>query len=199
MPYPKSIQNLIDEFSRLPSIGPKTAERFVFYLLKKSTGDVLRLSQAIAHLRDDIKLCRRCFNYDESDPCSICGDERRDQRTICLVAKNQDIAAIEKTGLYHGVYHVLGGYINPLENVMPSNVRLRELIDRIKSEKPVEVILALNPDSEGEATSSFVIRLLRQFEGLRVTRLARGLPIGADLEYADEVTLESAINDRKEI
>jgi len=197
--YPKSLQNLIDEFAKLPSIGPKTAERFVFYLLKKSSGDLMSLSNAIAHLRDNIKLCRACFNYDETDPCSICSDARRDHGIICLVAKNQDIAAIEKTNLYHGVYHVLGGYINPIENVMPHHIHLQELIDRVKKEKPKEIILALNPDSEGESTSSFILRLLKQFEGLKITRLARGLPIGADLEYADEITLENAINDRKEI
>jgi len=197
--YPKSLQNLIDEFARLPSIGPKTAERFVFYLLKKSGGDLIRLSNAILRLKDDIKLCSKCFNYDETDPCSICSDTKRDSKTICLVAKNQDIMAIEKTNLYKGVYHVLGGYINPLENILPDNIRLRELIEKIKREKPTEIILALNPDTEGESTSSFVIRLLKQFDGLKITRLGRGLPIGADLEYADEITLENAISNRKEI
>jgi len=197
--YPKSLQNLIDEFAKLPSIGPKTAERFIFHLLKRPQTDLIRLSVAIARLRDDIKLCQTCFNYDETDPCSICSNPKRDNGIICLVAKNQDIMAIEKTGLYSGVYHVLGGYINPLENMMPSNIRLNELIERIKKEKPKEIIMALNPDTEGESTSSFIIRVLKQFEGLKITRLGRGLPSGADLEYADEITMENAISNRKEI
>lgn len=197
--YPKSIQNLIDEFAKLPSIGPKTAERFVFYLLKKPSSEITNLGHSILHLKDNVKLCTKCFNFDEHNPCSICSDAKRDQKIICVVAKNQDIIALEKTKLYIGTYHVLGGYINPLENVLPGNIKLKELISRIKNDMPKEIILALNPDSEGEATSSFIIRLLKQFKDLKITRLARGLPIGADLEYADEVTLENAINDRKEI
>lgn len=194
-----NIKNLIEKFARFPSIGPKTAERMVYYLLKQSPEKMDELADSIKQLKNSITVCHFCFNFSESDPCPICADSRRDRRIICIVAKPQDISAIEKTGSYNGVYHVLGGNINPLENIMPENLRLKELLTRIKENEVCELILALNPDMIGETTSLYLSKLLKQFSHVTVTRLARGLPMGADLEYADEVTLESALNNRQSI
>ncbi|MFA6228136.1 MAG: recombination mediator RecR [Patescibacteria group bacterium] len=194
-----NIKNLVDKFARFPSIGPKTAERMVYYLLRQSPEKMDELSSAIHQLKNSITACNICFNFSESNPCPICSDLRRDRRIICIVAKPQDISAIEKTGSYNGVYHVLGGNINPLENIMPENLRLKELLARIKDNEACELILALNQDMIGETTALYLSKLLKQFSQVTVTRLARGLPMGADLEYADEVTLESAISGRREL
>ncbi|MEK7653122.1 MAG: recombination mediator RecR [Patescibacteria group bacterium] len=199
MPYPSSIQNLINQFAKLPSVGPKTAERLVFYLLKQPESELHQFGEAIENIKGKIKICSRCFNFSENDPCPICADPRRDQKMICLVAKPQDVIALEKTGIYQGVYHVLGGNINPLENIAPENIKINELVGRIKNNGVTEIILALNPDIEGETTALYLVKLLKQFPNLKITRLARGLPMGADLEYADEVTLENAINGRREV
>ena len=197
--YSKSIQNLIDQFAKLPSIGPKTAERLVFYLLRKPREELVRFGEAIEHIKEKVMLCSICYNFSESDPCHICADTTRDRQTICLVSKNQDIVAIEKTHSFKGTYHVLGGYINPIENITPDKIKIRELLERIRREKVKEIILALNPDIEGETTSMYLVKLFKQIPELKITRLARGLPMGADLEYADEATLENALTDRKEL
>lgn len=199
MPYPPLIQNLINQFAKLPSIGPKTAERLVFYLLKQPEKELHQFGEAIENIKGNIKACSSCFNFSESDPCPICADRRRDRKMICVVAKPQDVIALEKTGSYSGVYHILGGNINPLEDLGPENIKINELLNRLKNNEFKEIILALNPDMEGETTALYLIKLLKQFPNLKITRLARGLPMGADLEYADEVTLENAIKERREI
>ena len=194
-----SIKNLIEKFARFPSIGPKSAERMVYYLLRQAPNKLDELAASIIELKNSVTTCNICFNFSESNPCPICSDHRRDRRIICIVAKPQDISAIEKTASYNGVYHVLGGNINPLENIMPENLRLKELLARIKDNEACEIILALNQDMIGETTSLYLSKLLQQFSHVTLTRLARGLPMGADLEYADEVTLESAISGRREL
>lgn len=197
--YPKIVQNLIDQFARLPSVGPKTAERLVFYLLKQPETQLHQFGEAIEHIKENIKICQKCFNFSESDPCHICSDSRRNSKIICVVAKPQDLIAIEKTASFDGLYHVLGGHINPLENTTPQDIRIKELSDRIKNNGITEIILALNPDLESETTSLYLIKLLKQFRNLKISRLARGLPMGADLEYADEITLENALKTRQQL
>lgn len=199
MKYPVIIQNLIDQFSRLPSIGPKTAERLVFHLLYRPQNELHEFSQAIDHLKSNVKQCQICFNFSESNPCYICDSPKRDKTIICVVAKPQDMAIIEKTGSFDGVYHILGGNINPLENISPRHIKIKELLVRIKNDGVREIILALNPDMSGETTSIYLTKLIKQFPNIKVTRLARGLPMGADLEYADEITLENALKDRREL
>lgn len=199
MAYPKIIQNLINELAKLPSIGPKTAERLVFHLLKQPEKELHFLGEAIENIKGKIKICRQCFNFSETSPCSICADHRRDPRLVCVVAKPQDIAALEKTHSFSGVYHLLGGNIDPLENIQPTDIKIQELINRIKNNGIQEIILALNPDLPGETTTLYLIKILKQFKNMKITRLARGLPMGADLEYADEVTLTDALKGRKEI
>lgn len=199
MAYPRSIQNLINQFAKLPSVGPKTAERLVFYLLKQPESELHQFGEAIELIKNHIKICSICFNFAESDPCHICSDRQRDPGLVCLVAKPQDIIALEKTGSFNGRYHVLGGQINPLEGRGPEQIRIKELLARIKNDRVKEIVLALNPDLAGETTTLYLTKLLKQYPELRITRLARGLPMGADLEYADEVTLENAIKERKQI
>ncbi len=197
--YQPAIQNLIDKLSHLPSIGPKTAERLVFYLLKRPPEELEQLASAILKAKQTIKICPNCFNFSESIPCPICSDSHRDHSLICVVSKPQDIVAIEKTGFFSGVYHVLGGNINPLENSFPEDLRINQLLIRIKNHNIKEIILALNPDIEGETTSLFLINLLKKNQEIKITKLARGLPMGADVEYADEVTLENALRGRQKI
>lgn len=197
---PKEIKELIDEFCQFPGVGPKTAERYVFYLLKKSQSDIETLSQKIKKLKEQIKCCSVCFHWDTSDPCSVCSDQKRDQSAICVVAYSQEIPIIEKTKEYNGLYHVLEGVLKPTEGVTPDKLTVTNLTQRIKTAKvPIkEVILALNPDTEGEATIFYLVKLLKPL-GVKITRLAKGLPNGSDLEYADEVTLSSALLGRREI
>ncbi|MFA5029547.1 MAG: recombination mediator RecR [Patescibacteria group bacterium] len=197
MNYPKSIQNLINQFAKLPSIGPKTAERLVFYLLKKSETELRQFGEAIEQAKNNVKICAVCFNFAETNPCQICSNPHRDQQIICVVSKPQDIIALEKTGSYSGVYHVLGGNINTLDNLGPAEIRTSELVSRIKKQGAKEIILALNPDLEGETTSLYLIKLIKQLAPKKITRLGRGLPMGADLEYADEITLENALKARQ--
>lgn len=197
--YSPAIQNLINQFAKLPSVGPKTASRLVFYLLSKSRHELVQFGEALEHIQEKIKTCSVCYNFGENDPCPICSDSRRLRAIVCVVAKPQDIEALEKARIYEGVYHLLGGNIDPLDGVMPADIRLQELISRIRSQDVKEVILALNPDMDGETTALYLIKLLKQFPDLKISRLARGLPMGADVEYADEVTLESALHNRQSI
>jgi len=191
------VAKLIDEFSRLPGIGPKTASRLVFYLLRAPEEQAVSLADALRELRERITFCSICFNITESDPCSICTDEGRDRLLICVVEEPLDVVAIERTRDFHGLYHVLHGTIAPVEGIGPDDLRIAQLLPRLGGDPPVrEVIIATNPNMEGEATAMYVARQL-EGSGVQVTRLARGLPVGGDLEYADEITLSRALAGRQ--
>ena len=196
--YEGVVQTLIDELGRLPGIGPKSAQRIAFYLLKADPIDAKRLARAIEDAKDRVTWCRRCFNIAEGELCGFCLDERRDGHLVCVVEEPRDIVAIERTAEFRGRYHVLQGAISPIEGVGPEQLRVKELLARIPAEEITEVILATNPNIEGEATAMYLARLLKPV-GLRVTRIASGLPVGGDLEYADEVTLGRALEGRREI
>jgi recombination protein RecR len=187
---------LINEFSKLPTIGPKTAARLVFYLLNRPRADADALAAAIVAVKDRVRLCSRCFSITEEDPCAICDDPRRDSRLLCVVAEAKDIYALERTSAYNGRYHVLGGLISPMDGIGPAQLRVKELVERIGANGFEEVIIATNPNAEGEATALYLSRLVSPL-GVLVTRLAYGLPIGGDLDYADEVTLAKAIEGRR--
>ena len=195
---PEAVLRLVDEFSRLPGIGPKTASRLAYYLLRAPVEQVQSLGEAISQLRDRITFCSQCFNITENDPCPICADERREQHMVCVVEEPLDVLAVERTAEYHGLYHVLHGAISPVEGIGPDELRMRELVERVKAASISEVILATNTSLEGEATAMYVQRQLRPFD-VRVTRLARGLPVGGDLEYADAITLARALEGRREM
>ncbi len=190
------VQALINEFSKLPTIGPKTAARLVFHLLNRPRTDADALADAIVALKDRVQLCSRCHSITEDDPCAVCADTRRNAAMICVVAEAKDVFAIERTSAYDGRYHVLGGLISPMDGIGPSQLRVRELVDRVAAEAPEEIVVATNPNAEGEATALYLSRLLGP-SGVRVTRLAYGLPIGGDLDYADENTLARAIEGRR--
>jgi len=190
------VQSLINEFSKLPTVGPKTAARLVFHLLNRPRNEAQALAEAILAVKDRVRLCSACFSITEEDPCQICSDDRRDAKTICVVAEAKDIYALERTSAYKGQYHVLGGLISPMDGIGPAQLRVKELIDRIGAQTPHEIIIATNPNAEGEATALYLSRLLTPL-GVSVTRLAYGLPIGGDLDYADEVTLAKAIEGRR--
>jgi recombination protein RecR len=193
------VARLIDEFSRLPGIGPKTASRLVFYLLRAPDEQAQSLADALRELRERINFCSICFNITESSPCTVCTDEARERSVICVVEEPLDVIAIERTRDYHGLYHVLHGTIAPVEGIGPDDLRIAELLPRLEADVPVrEVIIATNPNMEGEATAMYIARQLEGRE-VRVTRLARGLPVGGDLEYADEVTLGRALAGRQAI
>jgi recombination protein RecR len=196
--YVASVQELIDELGRLPGIGPKSAQRIAFHLLKLPREDALRLSQAIVDAKDKVSFCTRCFNVAEGDECAICLDPRRDTTVVCVVEEPRDIVALEKTQDYRGRYHVLQGAINPIEGVGPDQLRIGELLQRLATEEIAEVILCTNPNLEGDATAMYLSRQLQPL-GVKVTRLAFGLPVGGDLEYADEVTLGRALEGRREV
>lgn len=195
---PESIQKLISLFNKLPGIGPKTAERFVFYLLKQSPEERRNLADGILHLKDQLGYCQQCFQITSKNPCPICQDLRRDRSMICVVAENPDLIAIEKTGDFPGLYHVLGGTINHLEGAGPERLTIEPLLVRIKNNGVKEVIIATNPDIEGESTAMYLYKLLKPLN-IKITRIGRGLPMGADLEYADEVTLQNAMQSRREM
>ncbi len=190
------VQALINEFSKLPTIGPKTAARLVFHLLNRPRSDADALAGAIVALKDRVQLCSRCWSITEDDPCVVCADVRRNAALLCVVAEPKDVFAIERTSAYDGRYHVLGGLISPMDGIGPSQLRVRELIERVAVEAPGEIVVATNPNAEGEATALYLSRLLAP-SGVRVTRLAYGLPIGGDLDYADENTLARAIEGRR--
>lgn len=189
---------LINEFSKLPTIGPKTAARLVFYLLNRSRADAEALADAIVALKDRVRLCTRCFSITEDDPCAICSDPRRDAKILCVVAEAKDIYALERTSAFNGRYHVLGGLISPMDGIGPAQLRVKELIERIGANGFDEMIVATNPNAEGEATALYLSRLIVPL-GVLVTRLAYGLPIGGDLDYADEVTLAKALEGRRSL
>lgn len=195
--FPKPIENLIDNLGTLPGVGPKTAERYAFSLLKRSRMERERLAKSILATDETIGPCSQCRNYTESDPCHICADAKRDRDVICAVATEQDLIAVEHTAEHRGLYHILGGVLSAAEGVTPDHLTIRDLVSRVKNESPTEVILAFDPTIEGEATMLYLTRIL-QPTGVKLTRLARGLPIGSELGYADELTLSDALRERRE-
>lgn len=196
--FPDAIQELLDQFSLLPGIGPKSAERFVFYLLSRPPEEVTRLGKVIENIRGRVKRCSVCFDFAETNPCGYCSDRSRDKTIVCVVAASPDVLAIEKTGEYRGLYHVLGGVLRPTDGITPDRLRIKELVRRVKSDGIREVILATNPDIEGEATALLLAQQLKP-TGVAITRIAKGLPMGSDLEYADEITLANALNGRRAV
>ena len=196
--YEGVVQDLIDELGRLPNVGPKSAQRIAFHLLAADAADVRRLAQVLLEVKDKVRFCAICGNVAEEDECRICRDPRRDLTVICVVEEPKDVVAIEKTREFRGRYHVLGGAISPIEGVGPDDLRVRELMTRLADGTVTELILATDPNLEGEATATYLARLVKPM-GLRVTRLASGLPVGGDLEYADEVTLGRAFEGRRQL
>ncbi len=196
--YPEPVARLIDALQRLPGIGPKTAQRLTFFLLKRPAAEVATLAESLVQLKQLIVHCTVCFNVTEEDPCRICRDPQRDTRSLCVVEEPNDLLALERTGEFRGRYHVLLGALSPLDGIGPEDLRVRELLTRLEAERVEEIILATNPSVEGEATAIYLAKLLKPL-GVRVTRIARGLPVGGDLEYADEVTLSKALEGRREM
>ena len=196
--YAGPVQDLIDELGRLPGVGPKSAQRIAFHLLKLPKDDALRLARSISEVKDRVSFCRRCFNIAEGEECGLCSDPRRDATVVCVVEEPRDIVAVEKTGEFRGRYHVLQGAISPIEGVGPDQLRVKELLARLDAEGIAEIILCTNPNLEGEATAMYLSRLIKPL-GIRVTRIASGLPVGGDLEYADELTLGRALEGRREV
>lgn len=196
---PKSVQNLIDEFSKLPGIGPKTAARLVFYLLSQPKSELENLGNGVLNLANSLRYCRRCFNIAEAELCPICSNEKRRTDLIAVVEEPLDVIALEKSLGFDGVYHVLGGAISPINGVGPDELRIDQLIERLREGNTVEVILATNPNLEGEATSAYIKNRISELAcDIKITRIARGIPIGGDLEYADEVTLKRSLEGRRE-
>lgn len=196
--YPQAIAKLIEGFMRLPGIGPKTAQRLAFFVLSMDEKDVRDLASALLEVKETLSPCSICGYITDVDPCPICQDKQRDRSVICVVQDPKDVIAMERTREYRGLYHVLHGVISPLEGIGPQDIRLAELLERLRSEEVQELILATNPTVEGEATAMYIARLVKPF-GIKITRIAHGLPVGADLEYADEVTLTKALEGRREI
>jgi recombination protein RecR len=197
-PYEGPVQTLIDELGRLPGIGPKSAQRIAYYLLKAAPDDANRLAKSITEAKARVSWCRRCFNIAQGELCAFCRDDRRDAALLCVVEEPRDIVAVERTHEFTGRYHVLQGAISPIEGIGPEQLRVKELLRRVGEESITEVILATNPNIEGEATAMYLAKLLQPL-GVTVTRLASGLPVGGDLEYADEVTLGRALEGRREV
>lgn len=193
-----SIQKLLDELERLPGIGPKSAQRIAYWILNADKATALRLSEAIAEVKETVRFCSRCFNYAEDDLCEICQSAKRDASVICVVSEPRDIPPIERTAVFSGLYHVLGGALSPMEGIGPNDLHITELMKRLASEDVEEVVLATNPNVEGETTAAYLARLVKPL-GVRVTRPASGLPVGGDLEFADEVTLGRALEARREL
>jgi len=196
--YEGVVQDLIDELGRLPGVGPKSAQRIAFHLLTADPADVTRLSEILAVVKSTVRFCDRCGNVAEGELCRICADSRRDQSAICVVEEPKDIVAVERTREFRGTYHVLGGAISPMDGVGPEDLRIKELMTRLSDGVVTEVILATDPNIQGEATATFLSRLLKDM-GIRITRLASGLPVGGDLEYADEITLGRAFEGRRTV
>ena len=191
-----AIQKLLDELERLPGVGPKSAQRMAYWILNSDRATALRLAEAIAEVKDTVHFYSRCFNYAEADLCEICASAKRDQEVLCVVSEPRDIPPIERTAVFSGVYHVLGGALSPMEGVGPDELRIAELLARLASEPVTEVVLATNPNIEGETTAAYLARLIKPL-GITVTRPASGLPVGGDLEFADEVTLGRALETRR--
>lgn len=203
MKIPRAIQNVIDSFERLPGIGPKTAQRLTFYLLHVPQGELDRIAESFQNLKKDTVLCSICHSVDETDPCSICGDPQRDKTFVCVVEQPLDVLALEKSGKYKGVYHVLHGRIDPLNNIGPDEIFIHQLLNRVKNPSEDfnihEIILSTNPTMEGEATAMYIAKQLKLIDqSLKITRIGRGLPVGSDIEYADSTTLDRAIEGRSE-
>ncbi|MDV3223363.1 recombination mediator RecR [Intrasporangium sp.] len=196
--YEGAVQDLIDELGRLPGVGPKSAQRIAFHLLQADSEDVTRLVTALAEVKAKVRFCEECGNVAQAERCRICADPRRDRSSICVVEEPKDVVAIERTREFRGTYHVLGGAISPIDGIGPDDLRVRELMQRLASGDVQEVIIATDPNLEGEATATYLSRLLRDV-GVTVTRLASGLPVGGDLEYADEVTLGRAFEGRRRV
>ena len=192
----RALRRLLDELGRLPGIGPKSAQRIAYHLLEADAEEARRLAEAILDVKRQVHFCPICFNYATRETCDVCDDATRDRATICVVSEPRDVSAIERTGTYHGLYHVLGGVISPMDKVGPEQLHVKELLSRLASGEVSEVILATNPDVEGETTATYLSRIIKPL-GVRVSRLASGLPVGGDLEYADEVTLGRAIEARR--
>lgn len=198
MIYPKSIATLIEHFQKFPSVGPKSAQRMAFYLLRMPMSEVQKFAQSIVEAKENTRTCEICFNLSSTSPCEICQSATRDSSTICVVAETKDLIAIEKTNEYKGLYHVLQGLISPMDGIGADDIRIKELLNRLTDEAVKEVIIALSPSVEGEATSLYLSKLIKPF-GIKISRIAFGLPVGADLEYADEITIARAIEGRREI
>ena len=196
--YARPVERLITELSKLPSIGPRSAQRIAFHIIRGRQEDAFGLAEALREVKERIKPCRRCFNLTETEECEICRDARRDQSAICVVEDPYDIGPIERTGEYRGLYHVLGGALSPLDGIEPEDLRLAELLARIAKEEVKELVIATNPNATGEATAMFIAQEVKDLP-VRVTALASGLPVGGDLEYADEVTLGRAFAGRREL
>lgn len=195
--YAAPLESLLEKLSRLPGIGPKSAQRIAFHLLSVPKEEALELAKAIVDLKEKVHYCKVCFNITEEEVCSICSDERRDRSIICVVEEPRDVLAVERTGTFAGLYHVLGGAISPIDGVGPEELRIRELVNRVRDGEVEEIVVATNPNAEGEATAIYLANLLKPL-GVKVSRIASGLPVGGDLEYADEVTLGRAMEGRKE-
>lgn len=191
-----SIQKLVDELERMPGVGPKSAQRIAYWILNTDRATAMRLADAIAEVKDTVHFCSRCFNYAEGDLCDICASDKRDKHSICVVSEPRDIPPIERTGVFSGTYHVLGGALSPMEGIGPDDLHIAELMSRLASEDVTEVVLATNPNVEGETTAAYLARLIKPL-GITVTRPASGLPVGGDLEFADEVTLSRALEARR--
>lgn len=198
MIYPKSIAALIEQFQKFPSVGPKSAQRMAFHVLRMSSADVENFAKAVIEAKQNTRTCEVCFNLSATSPCEICASTQRDRSTICVVAETKDLIAIEKTNEFKGLYHVLQGLISPMDGIGADDIRIKELLNRLTNDEVKEVILALSPSVEGEATSLYLTKLIKPF-GITVSRIAFGLPVGADLEYADEITIAKAIEGRHEI
>jgi recombination protein RecR len=196
--YPEPIAKLIESFSRLPGIGPKTAGRLAFYVLRMKEEDVIDFAKALVNVKRNLTYCTVCCNITDTDPCRICSDKTRDVSAICVVQEPKDLVAMERTREFHGQYHVLHGAISPMDGLGPDDIRIAELVRRLGDEQVQELILATNPNIEGEATAMYLSRLVKPF-GIKVTRIAHGLPVGGDLEYADEVTISKALEGRREL
>ncbi|TVX85221.1 recombination mediator RecR [Paenibacillus agilis] len=198
MYYPEPIAKLIEAFSRLPGVGPKTAARLAFHVLRMQEDDVIDFAKALVNVKRNLTYCSVCCNITDTDPCRICQDKSRDVSVICVVQETKDLVAMERMKEFQGHYHVLQGAISPMEGIGPEDIKLAELLKRLSDERVKELILATNPNIEGEATAMYISRLVRPF-GIKVTRIAHGLPVGGDLEYADEVTLSKALEGRREL
>jgi recombination protein RecR len=196
--YEGAVQELIDELGRLPGVGPKSAQRIAFHILEADPEDMKRLSDAIRAVKERVKFCSICFNVSEQETCAICRDTRRDETVLCVVEESKDVMAVERTRSFRGRYHVLGGSINPIAGIGPDQLHIRELLNRLSDDRIEEIIIATDPNLEGEATATYLARLLKTL-GIKVTRLASGLPVGGDLEYADEVTLGRAFEGRRSL